>query len=329
MQIQLMDGGIIDNQGVDYLFEANRQMVDGGDENGTGIDFAIISDAAASVDDSLETATETSCRNTRRSIKTFLPGVKLPCLKAKLSELRRNASVNNVLCVISLVAVMMGASGWLLRDYICIRVTFVSLSLCFLMLALLIILAKCCMPSAVKKSNQYSQPFRDSILIAFLQLYKRYVSFSKVVSTVMMGHIRRRNLKMIELNTRWKNRVIVPCVSVLSSNGDWKQDEMSSKLMTKASKLMGYSDRASNFHSTLWFSDADIENGIPEKILVCGQFSICYELYLWSKTHKGSQANMTKVVRQLISDSMRERLKEDWKKFKESPEWMVDLKNIS
>lgn len=47
----LMDGGIIDNQGVDYLIEANRQMVDGGDENLKGIDLAIISDAASSSDE--------------------------------------------------------------------------------------------------------------------------------------------------------------------------------------------------------------------------------------------------------------------------------------
>ena len=61
MQVQLMDGGIIDNQGVDYLYEANRQMVDGGDENEKGVDFAIISDAAASVDEEKELSSEASC----------------------------------------------------------------------------------------------------------------------------------------------------------------------------------------------------------------------------------------------------------------------------
>ena len=107
-----------------------------------------------------------------------------------------------------------------------------------------------------------------------------------------------------------------------------QQDETSSKLMTKATELMGYSDRASNFHSTLWFSKADIASLIPEKILACGQFSICYELYLWALTHKGNQPNMTKVLGQLKTDSMIERLKEDWEQFKENPDWMVDLNNI-
>ena len=121
---------------------------------------------------------------------------------------------------------------------------------------------------------------------------------------------------MIMGNTRWTNRVIVPCISSLSSNADWKRNETSSKLMTKASDLMGFSDRASNFHSTLWFSKTDIDNQIPEKILACGQFSICYELYLWSPEHKGHHSNMTKVLGQLKADSMIERLNGDWEKFK-------------
>ena len=102
-----------------------------------------------------------------------------------------------------------------------------------------------------------------------------------------------------------------------------------SNLMSNASQLMGYSDRASNFHSTLWFSDADKEKNIPEIILACGQFSICYEIYRWSLSHKGNQTNIRKVHGQLKSDKMRKKLKQDWGKFKESPNWMIDLKKIN
>lgn len=48
MQTMLMDGGIIDNQGIDYLMEADRQMFVVNDEKIKGIDLAIISDAASS-----------------------------------------------------------------------------------------------------------------------------------------------------------------------------------------------------------------------------------------------------------------------------------------
>lgn len=46
MQTLLMDGGIIDNQGIDYLLEANKHMEA---VNKAGIDLAIISDAASSL----------------------------------------------------------------------------------------------------------------------------------------------------------------------------------------------------------------------------------------------------------------------------------------
>ena len=332
MQIQLMDGGIIDNQGVDYLFEANSQMVNGGDENEKGIDFAIISDAAASAEEEPMTTSESLWQQILNTGKVILYYVSLWFLIVKVLSLFKNASVNGTQYLAFALVILFGAFGWFCWDSALLFAIFASVSCTSLFLSVLIVLGKHYAPSALKKSNQYRIPkglvWRISFLQYQRQLKKRYDSFSKVVSTVMMGHIRRRNLRMILENTRWTNRVIVPCISTLSSNGDWKQDETACKLMAKASKLMGYSDRASNFHSTLWFSKTDIEQRIPEKILVCGQFSICYELYLWSLTHKGNQHNITKVHGQLKSDSMRDILKEDWEKFKETPDWMVDLNNI-
>lgn len=332
MQVQLMDGGIIDNQGVDYLFEANRQMVDGGDENEKGVDFAIISDAATSAVEETMPLLETSCQKVLKTVKAFLFHVTLLFLIVKLFALFKNVSVNGIRNITLTIAFLTGVFSWWGLEYVIVFNTFTSLSISSLIMAGLIALGKHYVPLAVKKSNQYQIPKNLVWKISFLQyhrqLKKRYDSFSKVVSTVMMGHIRKRNLMMIMENTRWTNRVIVPCVSGLSSNADWKHDETSSKLMTKASDLMGYSDRASNFHSTLWFSKTDIDNQIPEKILACGQFSICYELYLWSLTHKGNQSNMTKVLGQLKTDSMIERLNGDWEKFKNTPDWMVDLKTI-
>lgn len=332
MQIQLMDGGIIDNQGVDYLYEANSQMVDGGDENEKGIDFAIISDAASSAKEDTMSPSESFWLQLLRKGRISLLYMSLWFLKVKIMALGKNVSINEAQHVITILVFLFGALSWCCRDSALMLVIFASLSCTSLILTGLIIIGKCYAPSALKKSNQYRIPksliWKISILQYQRQLKKRYKSFSKVVSTVMMGHIRRRNLRMILENTRWTNRVIVPCISALSSNADWKQNETSSKLMTKATELMGYSDRASNFHSTLWFSKADIDSLIPEKILACGQFSICYELYLWALRHKGNQPNMTKVLGQLKTDSMIERLKEDWEQFKENPDWIVDLNNI-
>lgn len=332
MQIQLMDGGIIDNQGVDYLFEANRHMVDGGDDNKNGIDFAIISDAASSTEEKTRTLLDTSCIKVLKKVKTFLFYITLLFLIVRLFKLLKNISVNGIQKVILAIALLTGGLGWWCRENVFVFNTLTSLSLSSLIMAGLIVLGKHYAPLALKKSNQYRIPKELVWRISFLQyqrqLKKRYDSFSKVVSTVMMGHIRRRNLRMILENTRWSNRVIVPCISALSSNAEWKQANTSSKLMIGATHLMRYSERATNFHSTLWFSDADINNQLPEKILACGQFSICYELFLWGLTHKEKQPNMPKLLEQLKTDSVIERLTVDWEKFKQSPNWMINLKKI-
>lgn len=314
MQIQLMDGGVIDNQGVDYLYEANRQMVEEGNENEKGIDFAIISDAASSADEGTKTSSETS---------GFLRKLLAPLTDLSIKR------IQNVTLFFAVLTGLFVCCFWKCDHF---HIILGSLSLSSLILNGLIALGKYYAPSKVKKSDQFRIPKGLVWQISFLQyhrqLKKRYESFSKVVSTVMMGHIRRRNLRMILENTRWTKRVIVPCISALSSNAEWKQDSTAINLMTGATELMGYSDRASNFHSTLWFSKTDMDNRIPEKILACGQFSICYELYLWALTHKGKQQNMTKVLEQLKTDSMIKRLKEDWEQFKENPDWMDNLNNI-
>ena len=87
---------------------------------------------------------------------------------------------------------------------------------------------------------------------------------------------------------------------------------------------MGISDVASNFHSTLWFSKDDINNDIPKKILACGQFTICYELYMWVKSHDGRKTNMSGVLNQLNKD-LKKILDDDWAEFKKDPYVMTDL----
>lgn len=66
-------------------------------------------------------------------------------------------------------------------------------------------------------------------------------------------------------------------------------------------------------------SQADNDNKLPQKILACGQFSICYELYLWILKHSGNQPNMPKVLNQLKAKSVKKQLEDDWKAFKVDP----------
>lgn len=333
IQTMLMDGGIIDNQGVDYLIEANRQMVDGGDENLKGIDLAIISDAASSSDELLEdkVSSTSSLGSIFEKAKKIFYWLFYP-----INWLMSGLKFINVLQLqytcLALSLILIGYSVYMLDDIVTMTVAaIVGIWLgaySFLILAL----KKLC-PKGLKKSTQYSIPKNLIWKINFHQYYriisKRYDSFSKVVSTVMMGHIRRKNIEMLSTNGRWTNRFVIPCISTLATNSSWKEDEISKILMSEANNLMAISDVASNFHSTLWFSDEDIDSDIPKQILACGQFTICFSLYRWIIEHKGPQANMPKVLNQIKRDTVRKKLSDDWNAFKKDPYMMFEIEKIS
>lgn len=325
MQTMLMDGGIIDNQGIDYLIEADRQMSVVNDEKIKGIDLAIISDAASSAsEDTLNGS------NDKKGCSTWLFNIGLT-LRLWLLEKLKALTVMKIQWNLGSMLVVLMVLGVFQNFQTIGAVLFWGGMFACVLMFLIIGMLKKQTPDTLEKNSQFDIPTNLIWKIDFNQYFrivsKRYKSFSKVVSTVMMGHIRKKNIEMLTLNSRWTNRFVIPCISSLTSNGDWKKDEKARKMMAGAYELMRISDVASNFHSTLWFSKDDLDKDIPKQILACGQFSICYELNMWVDSHNGRQANMQGVLSQLSKD-LKETLKEDWGNFKENPYMLVDLNNL-
>ncbi len=326
MQTMLMDGGIIDNQGIDYLMEADRQMFVVNDEKIKGIDLAIISDAASSAsEDTLNGS------NDKKGCSTWLFNIGLT-LRLWLLEKLKALTVMKIQWNLGSMLVVLMVLGVFQNFQTIGAVLFWGGMFACVLMFLIIGMLKKLTPDTLEKNSQFDIPTNLIWKIDFNQYFrivsKRYKSFSKVVSTVMMGHIRKKNIEMLTLNSRWTNRFVIPCISSLTSNGAWKKDEKARKMMAGAYELMRISDVASNFHSTLWFSKDDLDKGIPKQILACGQFSICYELYMWVDSHNGRQANMQGVLSR-ISKDLKGTLKEDWRNFKENPYMLVDLNNLN
>lgn len=326
MQTMLMDGGIIDNQGIDYLMEADRQMFVVNDEKIKGIDLAIISDAASSAsEDTLNGS------NDKKGCSTWLFNIGLT-LRLWLLEKLKALTVMKIQWNLGSMLVVLMVLGVFQNFQTIGAVLFWGGMFACVLMFLIIGMLKKLTPDTLEKNSQFDIPTNLIWKIDFNQYFrivsKRYKSFSKVVSTVMMGHIRKKNIEMLTLNSRWTNRFVIPCISSLTSNGDWKKDEKARKMMAGAYELMRISDVASNFHSTLWFSKDDLDKGIPKQILACGQFSICYELYMWVDSHNGRQANMQGVLSR-ISKDLKGTLKEDWRNFKVNPYMLVDLNNLN
>lgn len=319
MQTLLMDGGIIDNQGIDYLLEANKHMEA---VNKAGIDLAIISDAASSLGE--RTANVETLHNGKWGL--FIN--KLSKIKQWIIKKLKTATVIRLQLFSLIFGIIFCVVGLFANLKCWVANIFFGFFIAFILISLLICAFRKLIPKKLKKNDQFNIPKNLIWKVDFNQycrvISKRYQSFSKVVSTVMMGHIRKKNIELLSMDSRWTNRFVIPCISSLTSNGSWKEDEMAKKIMVEASSIMGISDVASNFHSTLWFSKDDINNDIPKKILACGQFTICYELYMWVKSHDGRKTNMSGVLNQLNKDQ-KKILDDDWAEFKKDPYVMTDL----
>ena len=73
--------------------------------------------------------------------------------------------------------------------------------------------------------------------------------------------------------------------------------------------------------TTLWFTDEDKANGMPQALLSAGQYTICYNLLVYIDKIMKNQDNLTPAHNTIIA--LRNDLMIAWKKFQDDPQWMV------
>lgn len=339
LQIDLMDGGILDNQGIDYLLEIehciSKEFSLKEDKN--GIDLAIISDAAL-----LGEGIDSPSRNQKKpwyikflNVLLFLPS-QLLCFCAyviySMFGLFRFCTFIGVQwCVLSLATISFGI-GFVNytpdKDQLKEFIPFCSF-LVFAIIWMLLGIGRMKTPKSIKHSDDFEIP-KDLIWkIRFTQLYRlgkrRYESFDKMVSTVMMGHIRKINIKILTQSPKWRNRFVIPLISEFSSNGLLKNDP-SNPLLLNTDIIKKISDQASKCKTRLWFTEDDIAYHLPEKILACGQYTMCYELLNWIEENQGNKKNLTPVHQQL--KALKPVLEEDWIHFKSKPYTFINLGDL-
>jgi hypothetical protein len=84
------------------------------------------------------------------------------------------------------------------------------------------------------------------------------------------------------------------------------------------------SKKAADMGTTLWFTDEDKSNGMPEAIVAAGQYNICWNLLAYIERLEHNNLNTDKT-HELIT-KCKDQLIEDWTKFKEDPMWLFKEK---
>ena len=153
---------------------------------------------------------------------------------------------------------------------------------------------------------------------------------------VFMKHIRSLNYDTIYNDEKWENRRIMNALYELGNDQNWlknlkptnedtnqdviiKQREM--ELMTPSDKIIKNTDISTAMATTLWWSDDDRKKGKPEALVAAGQYNMCWNLleyiYRLPKDRKNLNENHTQLV------ELQQILEEDWKRFKDNPQWML------
>lgn len=311
-EFQLMDGGIVDNQGIEPLILANQQMITAdGKSNNEGLypchDLLIVSDVS----------------NPNVEGKERFEFAKFPSL-----SMRKIDSILNIATVAFLGAsVGAGILGCNIGLGIAACLTALTGSLravsCILKKKLTKTI-KSIAPVEVNMNDLWSYSLQSLSTLGV----NRFMSFYHMSDSIFMKSIRQLRYKAVYENPIWNNRKITNAIYELSSASQkWVPKLKSGRIpewLAPSEKIQATSKTAAGMGTTLWFTKEHWNDNVPESLCACGQYNICMNLieYIYSLKINNDNTNEAHELIMKYEDILRK----DWEKFQENPLWMVPEK---
>lgn len=173
--------------------------------------------------------------------------------------------------------------------------------------------------------------FLDDLKISLLKrmLEDRISSSIKMVNEIFLKQIRRLNYQLFYAAESLKNRRALVLIYQLTK-GDYKESKSNEigdfleelKLPIPNDKIFSVAQVAFQMETTLWFTPEDEALGRLEHIIACGQFSVCYTLmdYLSKLDPKETNSTAEEIA------AIKKQLEADWGQFLENPFWLIPNK---
>lgn len=298
----IMDGGIVDNQGIEPVLLAEEQMKrDSPEKRDKCLDLFIVSDVSSPYMNAYQAS-----------------AFKLPKLIRGLSL----NSISNFLgkMEIATAVLFMGSLFCSVRyasdvSFILLMFSSIIWGICSLAKKYVINVAK---KSIVKHS--VSSLLNLRLCDLFTLMANRISSVLMLTETVFMKHIRRLEYARIYRDKKWMNRRITNTVYELRENERWADKIALGKLsldLAPSVAMQENSSKAAAMGTTLWFTDDDKRKGIPEALIAAGQYTICWNLLEYIDNIKKYPDNLNE--NHLLILACETQLKEDWERFKKNP----------
>lgn len=306
--IPLMDGGIVDNQGIEPILLANAQMqMDDGRARGRKdfpcLDLIIVSDVS-----------------TRRSRTVRKHSAKR---RGKTSLRSIDICTDALLCAGAASCFLSSGSGRgrIFGFVLCLTILLAAVRVSSWMLKRLVRKAVSKSPVKTDASALWAYPLKGLAAL----LLNRGSSFLLLAKAVFMKPIRQMRYRAVYESDIWHNRRITNAIYELTAEyGSWKSKLASGGIpewLAPSKEMQENSKMATDMKTTLWFTAADRRAGVPEALLACGQYNICMNLLEYIHKLKNNDSNTTEAHKRLMK--FESQLRADWEKFKKDPLWLV------
>ena len=315
---RLMDGGIVDNQGIEPLLLAEEHLAFDDPKSKENLDYKCID-------------------------LLIISDVSSPFMKADC-EVRQHfyndITLNSINAWITF-AVLALVLVWIFAYLFAGQFVVGMISMLLLLTVLLRGLTYWLNGTIRKKLREL--PFvYDWKNIRYLTLGKiktmvlgRLDSLLDLSQTVFMRPIRNMRYKQVYKDRGWRNRRITNNITELSTNGIWSKIESFPEdlelsdllkpveLLKPSEVLVKNCDKAAGMGTTLWFTDEEKADGLPEAVFTTGQATICMNLldYIFKLKKNNDNTNDT---HELIMGCEKQLLA-DWEHFQKDPNCLLYL----
>ena len=317
----LMDGGVADNQGIESIVLAEkRSRRYRKDRNRTdqAFDLVIVSDVSSPYMNGYEPSEQ------------MLPK---GASKLTIGRLRNYGLITEaVMMALFILSIVLGSGFWTgVMAVVLAIVTVVNIAGALL---------KNKMYSAIGKTFiGNNATFISHMKFATIEalLMNRAKSLVKMSSEVFMKRMRQLNYDVLYENPAWENRRLSTTVYELRPDERWCKrlpDSKGKRIIKDENELPAYlvpsdamqqnSAQAATMGSTLWFTAEDVKTGMPQALMACGQYTMCFNLLDYLETIESDPTNLTSGHQLLLG--CKSQLLAAWQKFQLDPQWMVPNK---
>ncbi len=158
----------------------------------------------------------------------------------------------------------------------------------------------------------------------------RFTSVMSMVNDVFMKQVRRLIYDRLYLDDGWDNRRIANFIYELRAEDLGKRSNilfLPDELQEVGEKVSDAATKAAGMATTLWFTKEELEDGMIEHLIACGQFATCYNLleYLWILKGQPGYQNLNAQYKKDLDD-LWNALLQDWRRFKNDPFFLLKEK---